>query len=177
MLSKEYGYVNMILLICDRYDDNSIKNMFNTVYLEDEKDKLSFNIVLFYDFCTYNKEQINDLTIKIYLLKTSDFDTKGTKNSEKKRLIKSRTICEYTISTKKEKKSTKSSSDKFSSFITGFGGSFIAELNNFDFAGFGDYEFVVLDSSTELKDYLDANNKNLPLAHRCIRVMPRDEEV
>ena len=72
MLSKEYGHVNMILLICDKYDDNSIKNMFNTVYLEDEKDKLSFYMALFYDFCNCNRNQVKDLTIKIYLLKTKD---------------------------------------------------------------------------------------------------------
>ena len=137
MLSKEYGHVNMILLICDKYDDNSIKNMFNTVYLEDEKDKLSFYMALFYDFCNCNRNQVKDLTIKIYLLKTKDLYAETELKNTENQKIQNRFICNYTINInidKKSKDAKENDNNEFSSSVDGFGGSFIAELNDFDFA-------------------------------------------
>lgn len=51
------------------------------------------------------------------------------------------------------------------------------ELEDFDFAGFGDYEFLVFDSSTKLRDYMVDADNNLPLARRCIRVEPSGENI
>ena len=179
MLGKEYGNVNMILLTCYESSNKNIKDMFNTVYLENEKDKLSFDMVLFYDFYNCNRDQVNDLTIKIYLLKTNNLYAETELENTESQQVQSRFICNHTININKDKKAKDAkeyNNTKFSSSVDGVGGRFVVDLEDFDFAGFGDYEFLVFDNSTELKDYLDNTDTNLLLAHRCIRVMPKNEE-
>lgn len=177
MLGREYGYVNMILLMCNKSDKSNISNIFDTVCLEDENDKLSFNMVLFYDFYNCNENQINDLSIDFYLLKTNALGDKTGTNNTRKQPMKNRFICEHKFNIGQEKKVTKDDKSKFSCLVNGFGGRLIVELEDFDFAGFGDYEFLVFDSSTKLKDYMDDADNNLPLARRCIRVEPSSENV
>ena len=175
MLVEGYGHVNMILLTCNKSDDDNIKNIFNTVCLENEKDKLSFDMVLFYHFYNCDREKVKDLTIKSYLLKTKNLYAEIESKNAENQSVQSRFICNHTININKDKK--EDDNNNFNSFVAGFGGRFVVELEDFDFAGFGDYEFLVFDSSTELRNYLENSDTNLLLAHRCIRVMPKCEKI